>query len=111
MKITLLVSIFLFAIFPGPSFSKSFGPKHDKVAKLFQGNEEPKAKDAVWTQEDIFKIGVIDDGTNRDGYAEYACAVLYKEGFKGKRVWVQIIDIVKLNKIGEWVRLGEAKCR
>jgi len=88
-----------------------FSAQHEQVKKLFQSNEEKTAKDAVWTARDIFKVGVIDDGTLRDGYAEYVCQILYDYGFKGKKVWVQIIDIIKLTRNGDWVKLGEAHCQ
>jgi hypothetical protein len=71
----------------------------------------PVAKDAIWTAKDIFKIGVIDDGSRRDGYAQYVCEILYDEGFKGHKVWIQVIDIVKLTQNGSWVKLGEAHCQ
>lgn len=84
--------------------------QREKVQKLFQGNDEPRAKDALWTSHDVFKVGVIDDGTSRDGYASYVCQVLYEHGFKGQKVWVQIIDIVKLTRNNDWVKLGESHC-
>ena len=83
---------------------------HLEVQNLFKGDAEPTAKDALWTAQGIFKVGVIDDGTSRNGYAEYVCSVLYDYGFSGKRVWVQIIDIVQLSNSGKWVKLGEARC-
>ena len=91
--------------------AESFSAQHEQVKKLFQSNEEKTAKDAVWTAQNIFKVGVIDDGTRRDGYAEYVCQVLYDYEFKGKKVWVQVIDIIKLTRNGDWVKLGEAHCQ
>lgn len=111
MKKLVLFLIILVISIPSYSFAQSFGAKHDKAVKIFQGNQEPTAKDAVWTQRDIFKVGVINDGTSRNGYAQYVCEVLYDEGFKGQGVWVQVIDIVKLNNSGKWVKLGEARCQ
>jgi len=81
------------------------------VEARFKGSaDEPTSKDAVWTSDDIFKVGVISDGTDRSGYAEYVCNVLYEHGFKGKKVWVQVIDIVKLTRTNKWEKLGEAHC-
>lgn len=74
---------------------------HEKIEKYFQGNSEKIAKDAVWATNQIFKIGVIDDGTKRDSYANYVCTTLYEYGFKGKSIWVQIVDIVKLANNGK----------
>ena len=79
----------------------------DEVTRHFQSSSEPTAKDALWSANDVFKVGVIDDGTNRDGYARYVSEVLAEKGFKNRRIWIQIIDIVKLNNDGKWVKLGE----
>ena len=79
----------------------------DDVVFYFKSGKEPKVKDSVWTQDSIFKIGMINDKTDRSGYAEYVCTVLYDFGFKGQQVWVQVIDIAKLVKSNEWVKMGE----
>jgi len=84
--------------------------QHLKVQNHFKSESEPTAKDALWTKQDIFKVGVIDDGMSRNGYADYVCLVLHDYGFSGKKVWVQIIDIVELSRRGKWVKLGEAWC-
>ncbi|MCK5541678.1 MAG: hypothetical protein KAI40_03225 [Desulfobacterales bacterium] len=89
----------------------SYSVQHDKITKLFQGNEEPTAVDAIWTADNIFKVGVFNDGSNRDGYAEYVCMVLKDYGFKGKNIYIQIIDIRKLNLNKKWVKLGETWCQ
>ena len=91
------------------SVAKAQGHR-EKVQQLFQGKDEPTAKDALWTSHDIFKVGVIDNGASRDGYASYVCQVLYDYGFKGNKVWVQVIDIVKLTRNNDWIKLGESHC-
>ncbi|MFZ5580221.1 MAG: hypothetical protein ACOZAQ_07165 [Pseudomonadota bacterium] len=91
--------------------AETYSAQHEKVKNLFQSNKEKTAKDAIWTSRDIFKVGVINDGSRRDGYADYVCQVLYDHGFKGKKVWVQVIDIVKLTRSGSWVKLGESHCQ
>jgi hypothetical protein len=72
--------------------------------------KEPKVRDALWTDENVLKVGVFDDGTNRKGYAEYVCLVINENGFKNQRTMIQIIDIAKLVQTGEWVKLGETFC-
>lgn len=111
IKRLLVVAILFQLTVVSTSLAESFGPQHDKVVSIFKSNDEPTAKDAVWTTINTFKVGVINDGSNRSGYAQYVCEVLNDEGFKGKGVWVQVIDIVKLNKSGKWVKLGETHCR
>lgn len=58
----------------------------------------------------MFKVGVSDDGTSRDGYAEYVCMKLHDFGFKDQGIFVQVIDYDKLMKTEEWVKLGVAQC-
>jgi hypothetical protein len=94
-----------------PLLATEYSDQHKKLVQIFQSNEEPAAKDAVWTSEWTFKVGLINDGSNRRGYAQYVCAVLDDYGFKGKGVWVQIIDIVKLKQSDQWVKLGETHCK
>jgi len=94
-----------------PVERSSLQVERDKVQKLFKSKEEPATKDALWTSDFIFKVGVINDGTPRDGYASYVCQVLYEYGFKGKKVWVQVIDIAKLTRTNKWVKLGESHCQ
>lgn len=94
-----------------PVGAKEYSEKQMEVVVLFRGNEEPTAKDAVWTTPSILKVGVVNDGSRRDGYASYVCQVLYERGFKGIGVWVQVIDITQLTQNNKWVRLGQARCQ
>lgn len=105
----MILSLFLYAT--TATGAETYSSNHEKVQKLFQSNQEKTAKDAVWTARNIFKVGVINDGTSRNAYAQYVCSVLDDYGFKGKDVWVQIIDIIKLTNNGKWIKLGEAHCK
>lgn len=94
-----------------PEAPSELDKAREDVEARFKGSaDEPTSKDAVWTADDIFKVGVISDGTDRSGYAEYVCNVLYEYGFKGKKIWVQVVDIVKLTRTNKWEKLGEAHC-
>jgi hypothetical protein len=106
-----LTAVIFLSTFTANLHAKSYGTQHDKVQKLFQSNEEKTAKDAIWTANNIFKVGVINDGSSRSGYAQYVCSVLNDYGFKGKGIWVQVIDIVKLTNNGKWVKLGDSRCK
>jgi hypothetical protein len=108
----IILFLWIYVVVSSNTFAaQSYSANHEKVTKLFQSNQEKTAKDAIWTTQNIFKIGVFDDASSRNGYARYVCSVLYDYGFKGKRVWVQIIDIIELTKNGKWVKLGEARCK
>lgn len=81
------------------------------IADYFISDEEPKVIDATWTLNSMFKIGVNDDGTSRDGLAKYACNIINLDfNGKGQNVTVQVIDYPKLMSTKEWVKLGEAQC-
>lgn len=70
--------------------------------------QEPTTKDSTWLAKRTFSVGVLDDGTKRDGYALYVCQVLSDMGIHDVRVIV--IDISKLVTTDKWVKLGAASC-
>lgn len=82
----------------------------EQIKDRYLSDEEPTAKDAVWTMHDIFKVAVINNGSSMNGYAEYVCLTLYDYGFKGQAVWVQIVDIGKVVNDKKFVKIGEAHC-
>lgn len=85
--------------------------QRQEITDYFLSGEEPTVLDATWTADKIFKIGVKDDGSRRDGFAEYACIEINNQfNAKEQGVWVQVIDYNKLMKTNEWVKLGEAHC-
>lgn len=84
---------------------------HDAVLDQFRSPAEQTAKDAVWTSPSIFKVGVLDNHSNRDGYARYVCGEISAKGLAGRGVTVQIIDVAKLKQSGKWVKLGETRCK
>ncbi|MDN3454360.1 MULTISPECIES: hypothetical protein [unclassified Psychrobacter] len=85
--------------------------QRQEITDYFLSDEEPTVLDATWTADKIFKIGVRDDGSRRDGFAEYACIEINDQfDAKEQGVWVQVIDYDKLMKTKEWVKLGEAHC-
>ncbi|MDZ7822946.1 MAG: hypothetical protein U5K75_02170 [Ahrensia sp.] len=55
--------------------TENWRDKAVELAKL-----DPKVRDALWSQDISFWIGVDDDGTNRSGFAEYFCFVLRDAG-------------------------------
>jgi subtilisin family serine protease len=73
--------------------------------------DEVKIKDAAWSTPGTLLVGVLNDGSNRDGYANYVCEVLYDEGLKGKKVIVKVIDIGVLVSKNKRVTLGQAICK
>lgn len=105
-----IVFLFFLVLISTTCLAENFSQQHERVKLYFQGSSEPKAKDATWTSNNTFKVGVFDDGSSKNGYAEYVCSVLYDYGFREKKVWVQIIDINQLMSQNKWIKLGEARC-
>ncbi len=83
----------------------------EALVKHFQGSAEKTALDATWKSSTVFAVGVRDDGTRRDGYAQYVCLVLPDFGLSPAGTLIQIIDVVKLNSTGNWVTLGQTFCK
>lgn len=107
----LIVASAIYAAPVGFALADTYSQSHGAVQRYFQGGDEPSVKDAVWTAHDIFKVGMISNGSDRSGYASYVCEVLNDYGFKGSKVWVQVIDITKLVNQNDWVKMGEAHCQ
>ena len=76
---------------------------------LIRSGEEPKVKDATWASEDDLYVGVISDGTSRDGFAEYLCSVAADHGLRPDLV--KIVDLVALKRTGKFAELGKAYCQ
>lgn len=90
-----------------PAYAQSAA--HERLLSKFKGPSERTVKDAIWTSKTMFKVGVLDNGTSRDGFAAYVCEEAAAEGLTG--ISVQVIDIAKLKRSGDWVKLGEHRCR
>ncbi len=76
----------------------------------FLGENKRIAKDAMWSTANVFRVGVIDDGTNRDLLASAYCQDVRDAGITGS-VTVNIMDIVKITRQNKWVKLGSQQCR
>lgn len=100
--------ILAFSFMPESSAYKR-SDKQKLIEEKFKSAHEKVALDALWTDDKVFKVAVRDDGSNRDGYANYVCEVLIGSGYSS--VQVQIIDVVKLNNNNKWVKLGTARCK
>lgn len=68
---------------------------------------EPKVKDATWMTTRNLYVGVLDDGTRRDGYAQYICEEAKSHG----ATMVKVVDIAKVKRTGKFEELGKAFCR
>ncbi len=83
--------------------------KRAKIVEYFKGDDEKQVKDATFINSTL-SLGMINDGSSRDGFAEYACQVL-KDDFKVKElVVVKIVDIGKLVSENKIEKIGEKNC-
>ena len=86
-------------------------PQHQAVIEQFSdSDQEPSVQLVEWTNPQALKIGMIDDGSDRSGFAEYACMELRRHGVK-KTVYILIADIEVLMASGNVMMLGEYRCR
>ncbi len=83
--------------------------QRDFATYLVKSGKEPKVKDATWATDRNLYVGVIDDGSRRDGFAEYICSVADDHGLRPELV--KAIDVVKVARTGKFVELGKAYCK
>lgn len=83
--------------------------KKAEIVAYFKSDEEPSVEDALFPYSTL-KLGMHNDGSNRDGFAKYACQILQSEFGVTELVTVSIIDIDKLVHTDKWVKIGKANC-
>lgn len=71
--------------------------------------DEAKVQD-VTRKGSILYVGVYDNGQRRDGYAQYLCESLRYHKVPGSSVDVYVMDIVKIARDNDWVKLGSYHC-
>lgn len=86
-------------------------PNNQKA--LEQVRKEEKVKEAVITEANVLYVSVDDNGTSRNGFAEYLCQILKDNNATTK--WVKIVkrgsaDDPKADN-GFGILLGESHCR
>lgn len=83
--------------------------KKAEIVAYFKSDEEASVADALFPYSTL-KLGMHNDGSNRDGFAKYACQILQSEFGVTELVTVSIIDIDKLVHTDKWVKIGKANC-
>lgn len=102
---------------PNPQINRSMATpeptsKSDIIHILM---DEQKIVDVMYRPNQAIQwhIGVIDDGTPRDGYALYVCEVLAENGLVHEDTRVRIIDMAKIMRggvPGRSTSLGSMTC-
>lgn len=106
-----LISVFSTVVLALPLLA-SAAPSQDQkdfATFLVKSGKEPKVKDATWMTDKNLYVGVTNDGTRRDGFADYICSVADDHGLKPQMV--KVIDVVKVVRTGKFVELGKAYCK
>ena len=83
--------------------------KKAEIVAYFKSDEEASVADALFPYSTL-KLGMHNDGSNRDGFAKYACQILQSEFGVTELVTVSIIDIDKLVIADKWETIGRANC-
>jgi len=79
-----------------------------ELITLFESDDEPTTLQADWISESIFVVGIMNDNTKRNGYAQYVCTTLHEHGFNN--VNVQVVDATKMIDENELAIIGYARC-
>ncbi len=83
-------------------------PWQGKLVELAKA--EPKISEATWSNDDSFWVLVDDDGSSRDGYAEYVCILANDAGRPdGRFVAVTVWDRASASTSNP-KQLGKAYC-
>lgn len=101
--VPILAAVVAAIVAAGAAFA---GPQEDVVEQI-RTDGDP-AKDVLWRSDEWLYVGVLDDGTARDGLASYYCNFVAGAGLSGKSV--KVIDIALLARRGDWKELGRASC-
>lgn len=116
MKVNLTIAVLFIAFALGCSSEATTtttetSPANEEVLAAMMA--EPKIKDAYINDANVLYVQVADDGTKRDGYAEYLCQVAKDKGVSLFKVRVMKVntfnDPNRYNAYG--VLLGETTCQ
>lgn len=114
MKARLLYSLIAIACLYtacGETEKPQDNPNNQKA--LAEIKKEPKITEAIITDANVLYVSVVDDGTKRDGYAQYLCQVLAE--YNATTKWVKVVEAGTAGKEGAdnafGVLLGESHCK
>lgn len=109
--LSLILCAFAVGCSSGTATTPETSANNEKILAAVNG--EPKVKDSYINDAGVLYVQVADDGTKRDGYAEYLCQ-LAKDNGGG----VSIVRVMKVNTFNDpnkynayGVLLGESSCQ
>jgi len=112
--IGIVVVIIVIIAFAVSNYKKGIPPVDNSKNELFLTivKKEPKVKDAVITDILFLYASVVDDQTNRNGYADYMCQLAKDNGANITKVKiVDNMDVIAQKSQSNWRVLGEAWCK
>jgi hypothetical protein len=73
--------------------------------------DEPKIKDVMYQPDAAVQwtVGVMDDGTSRNGFASYVCEVLHEQKVSNSKTIVRVVDILDVISKSRGVGSGQVK--
>jgi hypothetical protein len=97
-----------FTLLPPIGQAQELKPWQDIALELVRN--EARVLDAMWSQSISFWVAMADNGSRRDGYAEYICFILADAGMPdGTFVSISIWDAATMNS-NKLKKLGQANC-
>lgn len=107
--IVLFAFLGLISVFIGwAALAPKAPPDPRRARALAELLKETQIKDGVWASDSSLWVAVLDNGTNRNGYAAYVCGVVRAHGLREFTVRVQ--DAAALLR-DELVTLGSHFCK
>lgn len=104
------IQISFFILSCGETTKHQGDPNNIKALEVIK--KEIKVKDAIITDANVLYVSVEDDGTLRNGYAQYLCEILNENN--ATTAWVKIVKVNSSNDSESdnayGVLLGEAHC-
>ncbi|WP_236207886.1 hypothetical protein [Pseudomonas tohonis] len=82
--------------------------EQDAFKVYLLSGKESKVKDATWMTDTNLYVAVMDEGSRRDGFAEYLCMEAASQGVSP--ALIKVVDMAKVIRDKEFVELGKAYC-
>jgi hypothetical protein len=92
---------------PSDGIKKYSKEQLESILEIVKG--DASSLDAIWQDENlpVLLVATKDDGSIRDGLADYFCTMIAEKGVMGGRVHIMDYDSMSRH---EWKKLGSAWC-
>ncbi|WP_116082115.1 hypothetical protein [Tropicimonas sp. IMCC34011] len=106
---TATIAAFSSCIF-GAAAAQNVEDWRTEATRLFLEDNTTSVVEAMFTADRSFWISMRDNGSRRDGFAEYACIALHDFGMPyGETVIISVWDAYAMAQ-GDLVKIGENHC-